>query len=179
MVYLDKDPNVLKFQDYPVGYWIGALLAAATGLLLLISMIYDATSSYGISVLSATVTSWLLGVAVYYSWKAPIKKTTVDRNLRIVTIDSKGLFGRNFTSYRYEDVQGGASLRSVVGRRGRMAYWIQLLMKEGKPIDLMTREDYNEGPISEAVDRINEYLGITTAPGDCVPTRFLDNPDEL
>jgi hypothetical protein len=178
MVYLQKEANILKFQDVPVGYWIGALLTFGAGLLFLVLIVNDIRSDDGISVLSVIMTMYFLGAAVYFG-RAQMSETTVDRNLKIVAINRKGLFGRNFKSFKYDDVQGGAILRSVVGRKGRIVFWIQLLMKEGKTIDIMTREDPNEGPIFEAVASINEYLGMATASSDYVPTRLLDDPNEL
>jgi hypothetical protein len=105
----------------------------------------------------------------------------VNRNLRTVTITSKGILGRRHKTYAFGDIQGGALLREFPGRNGwnHIGYSIQLLMKDGTAIDLMSREGREQGPIFEAVDRINDYLGIELAGDDYRPKLYSDVTDEL
>jgi hypothetical protein len=60
------------------------------------------------------------------------------------------------------------------GRR-QLSYSIQLRLKANEKLNLMERESLDEGPIFEAVEAINDYLGLSQKEGDFGLTLLSDD----
>src|ERR1043166_7081465 len=181
MLSLKKDANALVVQDIPVGYWLGALFFLTFGVILAVQGTLLPSQLSIRAILPCVVTLWFFGIAAWLGRWGMIE-TTVNRNLHTLTITSTGILGRRYRRFTFTDVEGGAILREFHTRRGdpeSVGYSIQLLMKDGTAIDLMSREGRKEGPIFEAVDSINEYLGMQITGDDYRPKTFSDVTDEL
>ena len=164
MIQLNETNNVLSIEDRPVGHWIGSVVILIVAALMFVGLFSSPPE---------TVAGWvyrgaMFGICLFFAIsmaRKPFRRTLIDRNLRKVTILSVSILGRRFRELRFEDIDGGAILGIRLEGTRDEEHFIELLLKDEKPIELSAPEN-SSIPVITVVDRINEYLGMKLEDGD-------------